>query len=80
MARVLRHPPPWVKSLKRAFVGRGRLILRDKIIEANTISRVRPDLDRAVLDGIASEYSSDVKELSDLIDRPLEHWLKIDNK
>lgn len=80
VARVLRHPPPWVKSLKRAFVGRGRLIWRDKIIEANTISRVRPDLDRAVLDGIASEYSSDVKELSDLIDRPLEHWLKIDNK
>ena len=80
LTRVLRHPPGWVKTAKRALVGRGTSKLRAKLLEMNTVAQPRAPLDKRIYEEIEAEYRSDITELSRLIGRPLHHWLGVPDK
>lgn len=75
MTRALRHPPAWVKTLKRRVLGRGHSKLRAKLLAMNTVTRARETIPNQVYQEIEAEYRSDVTELSRLLNRPLDHWL-----
>ncbi|MBR9823299.1 MAG: sulfotransferase domain-containing protein [Rhodobacteraceae bacterium] len=77
LTRALRHPPEWVKTLKRAIVGRGHSKLRAKLLEMNTVARPRDPLPDRIYEEIEAEYRADVTLLSELLGRPLDHWLGV---
>ena len=79
LTRALRHPPGWVKILKRALLGRGPNKLRSKLLDMNTIAKPRAPLPASVYREIDAEYREDVKVLSQILGRPLDHWLGVPN-
>lgn len=74
IARVLRHPPCWLKKLKRTFMGRGTSKIYEWLLKANSKVEKRKPLDSIMRANIINNYIDDIKKLELLLDRNLTDW------
>ncbi len=74
--RFLLSPPTLGKRLSRALVPRPlRQAAGDKLRQWNTVYRKRPPMDEQLRQQLREEFTPEIKELAQLIDRDLSAWL-----
>jgi len=72
---LLRRPPGFVKSLRKALVPPG--VLPGKLLmRINTTPGPRPPMDPRLRRTLQAELEDEVKKLSDLLQRDLTHWTR----
>ncbi|MBZ2168431.1 sulfotransferase family protein [Marinobacter sp. F4216] len=74
ISRILRHPPSWLKTLKRALIGKGHTKLYDVILDLNTIKGPREPMKPSFKRELEVEFRDEIVELEELLARDLSAW------
>ena len=76
VTRVLRHPPDWLKKIKRIVMGRGTSKIYESLLKANSKVEKRKSLDSIMRAEIINNYIDDIKKLELLLGRKLPEWYR----
>lgn len=74
LARLLRHPPVWLRSIKRKILGKGPTKIYYKLLEINTIEKKRAKLQESVKNEIKECYKDEIREIQELLCIDLSEW------
>lgn len=74
ISKFLRHPPSFVRKIKRIILGRGRTKLYDALILANTKVVKRDNISVHLKNEIKNNYSNEIDRLAFLLGRDIHEW------